>query len=328
MPAVRVALSARVHRILADALRAGALCNPAVGHVMTTWAMTLAQARAADYLELAKPRVVIMVLLTACVGFYVGATGGLDVARLGHTLVGTALAAAGALALNQYLERDLDARMERTRRRPLPDGRLDPTDALAFGTLTASAGLIYLTLTVNTLASLVTAVIIVSYLFAYTPLKQRTPLCSIVGAVPGALPPVIGVTAARGDFGIEAGVLFAILFLWQVPHSLAIARLYRDDYARAGMRLLPVVEPDGISTGQQVVVHCSALLAVALLPTFIGVSGGFYFLAALLLGILFLGYAVALATWRRAVDARRLLLASLAYLPTLLIFMVIDKPGI
>jgi protoheme IX farnesyltransferase len=229
------------------------------------------------------------------------------------------------LALNQYVERDLDACMERTRRRPLPDGRIEPTEALAFGTLTATAGLLYLTVSVNALSAFVTAVVVVSYLFVYTPLKQRSSLCSIAGAIPGALPPVIGVAAATGRLGIEAWVLFAILFLWQIPHSLAIAQLYRDDYARAGMQLLPVVEPDGGSTGRQVVLHCLALLAVGLTPTLVGLSGGVYFVAALILGLAFLGCAVALAVGQRAADARRLLLASLLYLPTLLLFMALDR---
>jgi protoheme IX farnesyltransferase len=223
------------------------------------------------------------------------------------------------------LERDLDARMDRTRRRPLPEGRIDPTAALGFGVLTTVLGLVYLTLAVNALAALVTVVIVVSYLFLYTPLKQRTSLCSVVGALPGALPPVAGFVAVRGSLSIEGCVLFAILFLWQIPHSLAIARLYRDDYARAGMRLLPVVEPDGLSTGRQVVINSLALLAVGLVPTLIGLAGGVYFLVAFALGLCLLGYAVALALWQRATDARRLLFASLVYLPVLLIFMVFDK---
>jgi protoheme IX farnesyltransferase len=279
----------------------------------------------ADYLELAKPRVVLMVLLTTAVGFYIGAAAVVDVALLARTLLGTAAAAAGVLALNQYLERDLDARMQRTRRRPLPEGRLAPTEALAFGTIMTAIGLLYLALAVDPLAALVTAVVVVTYLFVYTPLKQRTSLCSVAGALPGALPPVIGVAAATGHLGVEACVLFAILFLWQIPHSLAIARLYRDDYARAGMQLLPVVEPDGISTGHQVVVNCLALLAVALVPTLVGVSGRVYFMTALVLGIVFLGCAVALAVRQETRDARRLLFASLLYLPTLMVIMAVDR---
>jgi protoheme IX farnesyltransferase len=292
---------------------------------MTGSAITLANARLADFLELAKLRVVAMVLLTTCVGFYIGSPSVLDLSRLCHALVGTALAAAGALALNQYLERDVDARMQRTRRRPLPEGRLAPIEALAFGTLTAAAGLFYLIGSVNPLSALVAAAVVVSYLFVYTPLKQRSSLCSVVGAVPGALPPVIGVAAARANLGIEAWILFAILFLWQIPHSLAIAQLYREDYARAGVRLLPVIEPDGASTGRQVVLNSLALLAAGLTPTVVGLSGAIYFFAALLLGMGFLACAVLLAVRQRAADARRLLVASLLYLPALLLFMAFDR---
>jgi protoheme IX farnesyltransferase len=292
---------------------------------MTSSAITLANARLADFLELAKLRIVVMVLLTTFVGFYIGSPFVLDLARLCHTLVGTGLAAAGALALNQYLERDLDARMERTRRRPLPEGRLEPVEALAFGTLTAAAGLLYLTVSVNPLAALVAAAVVICYLFLYTPLKRRTSLCSVVGAFPGALPPVIGVAAATGALGIEAWLLFAVLFLWQIPHSLAIAQLYREDYARAGMQLLPVVEPDGASTGRQVVLNCMALLTVGLMPTVVGLTGGLYFFAALFLGLGFLACAILLAFRQRPADARRLLVASLLYLPMLLLFMAFDR---
>jgi heme o synthase len=281
--------------------------------------------RVLAFAELGKPRVVVMVLVTTFVGFYLGSQGLPDYFRLLPALLGTALAAAGTLALNQYVERDIDAKMRRTRLRPLPDGRLQPADALAFGAAATLAGLLYLALAVNVLTAAVTAIITVSYLFVYTPLKRRTPLCSIVGAVPGALPPLAGWTAARGSVGIEAWILFAILFLWQLPHSLAIARLYRDDYALAGIRLLPVVEPDAKSTGRQIVVNCLALLVVGLLPTLVGLTGRAYFVAALAFGGLFLGYGVAFAAARTATAARQLLFASLLYLPALLIVMALDK---
>jgi len=277
------------------------------------------------FAELGKPRVVVMVLLTTFVGFYLGSQGLTDYLRLLPTLIGTALAAAGTLALNQYIERDVDAKMHRTRQRPLPDGRLQPYDALAFGVVTTLVGLVYLALAVNTLSAAVTAFTTISYLLFYTPLKRRTPLCSIVGAVPGALPPLTGWTAARGAFGVEAWILFAILFLWQLPHSLAIARLYRDDYARAGIRLLPVVEPDSKSTGRQIVVNCLALLVVGLLPTLVGLAGPVYFVAALIFGALFLGYGVAFALARTVTAARQLLFASLLYLPATLLMMALDK---
>jgi len=281
--------------------------------------------RALDFLELTKPRVVIMVLVTTTVGFYLGSQGEPDYVSLLHTLFGTALAGGGTLALNQLLEREADAKMYRTRLRPLPDGRLQPLDALVFGALVTVGGLVYLTLTVNLLSAQVTAAIVVSYLFVYTPLKKKTSLCSIVGAIPGALPPVIGWVAARETLNLEAWVLFTIMFLWQMPHSLAIGWLYRDDYARAGFRLLPVIDPDGKSTGRQVISNCLALLAVGLIPSLIGFAGTTYFFCALALGSIFLWYGVMLALSCSQAAARRLLFASLVYLPVLLAVMAIDK---
>ncbi|MEE9173225.1 MAG: heme o synthase [candidate division NC10 bacterium] len=279
----------------------------------------------ADFLALTRPRVVLMVMITTLVGFYLASVGTPDYVRLVHTLIGLALAAGGTLALNQYLERDVDAQMERTRLRPLPDGRLQPNDARAFGVAITGAGLVYLAFFVNGLSAFVTAISVGSYLFCYTPLKLKSSLCTVVGAVPGALPPVIGWGAARGELGLGAWVLFAILFLWQIPHSLAIARLYRNDYARAGIRVLPVVEPDGGSTGRQIVSNCLALLAVGLLPTLIGLAGSVYFFGALSLGIAFLGCGIALAISRSEAAARRLLFASLVYLPVQLGLMALDK---
>lgn len=281
--------------------------------------------RLGDFLMLTKPRVVLMVLVTTTVGYYLGSSGGLDGLRLLQTLLGTALAAGGTIALNQYLERDGDALMERTRLRPLPAGRLEPTEALTFGVAIIAGGLVYLLLAVNTRTATVTALTAGSYLFLYTPLKRKTSLCTIPGAVSGALPPVIGWVAARGEFGPGAWVLLAILFLWQIPHSLAIAWVYRADYARAGIQLLPVIEPDGRSTGRQVVSHCLALLAVGLLPTLIGLAGSVYFLGALTLGMGFLACGVVLAISRSVGDARRLVVASLVYLPALLVLMALNK---
>jgi protoheme IX farnesyltransferase len=281
--------------------------------------------RVADFLELTKPRVVLMVLITAFVGFYVGSAGVPDYVRLIQMLFGTALAASGTLALNQYFERDTDAMMERTRRRPLPDGRVQPREAFWFGTVVALAGLAYLALAVNPAAAWVTAAITMSYLFCYTPMKRRSSLCMLIGAVPGALPPVIGWAAARGEFQIDAWVMFAILFLWQVPHTLAIARLYREDYARAGIQFLPVIEPDGGSTNRQIVSHSAALLAVSLLPTLLGSAGAVYFVVAFALGAGLLVSGVRLAMESTASRARRLLFASLLYLPALLLVMALDR---
>lgn len=281
--------------------------------------------RAADFLALTKPRMVLMILVTTCVGYYLGTSGVMDSLRLLHTLLGTALAAGGTLALNQFLERDLDAKMERTRLRPLPAGRLQPGEALVFGSTITVAGLLYLAIGAGGLSALVTAITVASYLFVYTPLKRRTSLCSVLGAIPGALPPVTGWVAARGDFGIGAWVLFAILFLWQLPHSLAIGWLYRTDYARADIRLLPVIEPDVRSTGRQIVSNCLALLAVGLMPTLIGLTGSLYFVGALALGMGLLACGIVLAVSRSAADARRLVFASLVYLPALLVLMALNK---
>ena len=291
--------------------------------VVSSW--VLLYKRAMDYLALTKPRVVVMVLITAFVGFYLASPGWLDWLLLCHTLVGVALASAGTLALNQYLERDLDARMRRTKERPLPEGRLQPGEALGFGVAITASGLIYLTLLVNPLSGLVTAVSVGSYLFLYTPLKQKTPLCLMVGAVPGALPPATGWVAASGQLPLEAWVLFAILFLWQIPHSLSIAVLYREDYARANFRLLPVVEPDGTNTGRHIVVHSLALLAVGLLPTSLHLAGTVYFITAFVLGVAMLVCGVMLARSHSITAARRLLFASLIYLPALLVVMAVDK---
>lgn len=280
--------------------------------------------RAVDFFELTKPRVVLMVLLTTVVGFHLGSETP-AYALLIETLIGTALAAGGTLALNQFLEREADALMERTRRRPLPDGRVQPVEALVFGLAVTLTGLLILAFRVGILSALVTAFIAMSYLLVYTPLKQRSPLCGVLGAVPGALPPVIGWAAVRGEIGVEAWVLFAILFFWQIPHTLAIARLYRDDFARAGIRFLPVVEPNGESTGRQTLSYCMALLAVSLLPTLLGFAGSFYFLVALLLGLYFLACGVGLGMARSLTAARRLLFASLIYLPVLLVVMALDR---
>ena len=280
---------------------------------------------AADLVSLTKPRVVVMVLVTTVVGYYVALSGAPDYGRLIALVVGTLLAAGGTLALNQYWERDVDALMERTRTRPLPEGRLAPLEALLFGAGLTAAGLAVLALGVGWLATLVTAATFVLYIFAYTPLKLRTSLCTIVGAVPGALPPVTGWAAARDDLALGAWVLFGILFLWQLPHTLAIGRLYQADYARAGVRLLPVIDAEGRATERQILSGCVALLAVSLLPTLIGLAGGVYFAGALLLGGSFVAFGAQQALTPSPLHARRVLLASLLYLPALLALLAFDK---
>ena len=289
--------------------------------VVVAWQAEGAWRRLSDYLALTKPRVVAMVLVTTAVGFDLGSAASLPILPLLYTLAGTAFAAGGTLALNQYMERDLDARMDRTRRRPLPEGRVHPGEALVLGCVLLVAGVALL----PPLAAVVTAAIAVTYLLVYTPLKRVSALCSLVGAIPGALPPVAGWAAARGTLGPEPWILFAIMFLWQIPHTLAIGRLYRDDYARAGIRVLPVLDGDGRATGLRAVTNCLALVPVALLPTVVGLAGAAYFLIALALGLAFLWSAVGLARGGTAADARRLLFASLVYLPVLLAAMAVDK---
>jgi len=280
---------------------------------------------ASDLLALTKPRVVLMVLITTVVGYYVGLAGAPDYGRLAALLLGTALAAGGTLALNQYWERDVDARMARTRTRPLPEGRLAPLEALLFGAGLTAAGLAVLVLGAGRLAAATVAATFVLYVFAYTPLKLRTPFCTMVGAVPGALPPVAGWAAARDDLGLGAWVLFGILFLWQLPHTLAIAQLYREDYARAGVRLLPVIDAQGRATERQILSGTLALLAVSLLPTLIGLAGGIYFTGALVLGAGFVVLGAQQALAPSLSRARRVLLASLLYLPVLLALLAFDK---
>lgn len=294
----------------------------------STAAALTAEAAAAvtDFLELTKPRVVAMVLVTTVVGFYLGAVPGqFDVVTLAWTMVGTALAAGGTLTLNQYIEREYDARMRRTANRPIPSGRVQPAAALGFGVALTSLGLLLLTVAVDPLAGLVTAATTISYLFLYTPMKRRSSLCSVVGAVPGALPPVTGWVAATGEFGAGAWLLFSILFLWQLPHSLAIAKLYADDYARAGFRLLPIIDRDGFSTERQIVNNCAALLLVGLLPTAFGIAGHLYFVSALILGVSFLWSGIAMARAGSVDAVRRVLFVSLVYLPLLLMMMAVDK---
>ena len=280
---------------------------------------------ATDLVALTKPRVLAMVLVTTLVGYDVGLTGSADYLRMIHLLIGTLLAAGGTLALNQYSERDIDAWMDRTRARPLPAGRLQPLEALLFGVALTLLGTAYLAALVGALVALVTAATAILYLFAYTPLKQRTALCTLVGAVPGALPPVAGWAAACGDVTLGAWVLFGVLFLWQLPHTLSIARLYRDDYARAGVRVLPVIDPDGASTERQIVLACVGLVTVSLLPTVIGWTGPIYLAGALALGLAFAAVGIVQALSPSARAARRVLLASLLYLPLLLGLLAFDR---
>ncbi len=278
-------------------------------------------------LELLKPRMVALILGATAAGYYLGVRQEVSGPLLAHLLGWTALVAGGTLALNQVLEREEDARMDRTRNRPIPSGRISPAAALVEGVLLVAVGLMGLALGVNPLCAAVTAAITASYLFLYTPLKQSTAFCTLWGGIPGALPPVAGWAAARGGLDFPAWVLFGILYLWQLPHALAIALRYREDYARGGMRLLPALDPTGAWVGRQAVLNCLALLGVGLLPTLIGMAGRVYFASALVLGLGFLGFAAAMAVLRTEASARRLEIFSLAYLPALLAVLALDKGG-
>ena len=275
----------------------------------------------ADFLELTKPSITLTVLISTLVGFYMGARDRLDFLLLFHCILGTGLVAGGASALNQYFERDLDARMMRTRKRPLPAGRLLPNEALAFSAVISAAGIGYLMLFVNMLTGILGAATLAAYVFIYTPLKTRTRLCTLIGALPGAAPPLMGWTAARGEIDSIALSLFAIQFLWQMPHFFAIAWVFTEDYARAGFSM----HGSSDRTGRQIIVYSCALIPVSLLPTFFGLTGMTYLLAATLLGFLYLGYGVAVALFKSNTHARRLLRVSVLYFPSLLILMMIDK---
>jgi heme o synthase len=275
--------------------------------------------------DLFKARLTTLVLLTTAVGYYAGTSGRLDLARLIHTLLGTGLLAAGAAALNQWLERDYDARMLRTQDRPLPSGHLRPQTALAVGWVSVALGLGWLALSVNALTGVIGAGTLLIYLFLYTPLKRVTTLNTLVGAVPGALPPLMGWTAAHGSLGAGGWSLFAILACWQLPHFLAIAWMYREDYARAGFVMLPVFDPKGCRTAGRAWGHALALVPVSLVPFGLHLAGYAYLVGAVVLGLVFVRTA---ARFRRQVahdTARRLFIVSILYLPLLLALMVMDK---
>jgi len=265
------------------------------------------------------------VLLTAAAGFYLGSRGGVDVGLLAQTLLGVALVAAGTNAFNQVRERDVDARMRRTERRPLPSGRVSPRAAAVFAAVISVAGVAYLALAVNLLTAGLAAFTLASYVLLYTPLKRTTTLNTLIGAVPGALPIVGGWTAAGGAIGPAVAALFWILFLWQLPHFLALAWIYREDYRRGGLAMLSVSDPDGRHTGRMALLYAMALLPVSLLPTLLGVTGALYFFGALALGLAYAGVAVALIRATTAARAWRVFLVSIVYLPALLTLMVVDK---
>ena len=275
--------------------------------------------------ELIKARLTFLVLLTTLVGFYIGYPGPLNLMLLFHAMLGTALVASGASALNQLMERDYDAKMQRTEDRPLPSGRLQPGTVLVFGGVCGGLGLVYLAVTVNLLTSLLGAITLGTYLFVYTPLKRVTTLNTVVGAIPGALPPLMGWVAARNEISGGGWALFAILFFWQLPHFLAIAWIYRDQYARAGFVMLPVVDPAGERTGRQAVSHALGLLPISLCPFVLHLAGPVYLFGAFALGLAYLWSAVQFSRQLTIPRARQLFFVSILYLPLLLGLMVFDK---
>jgi protoheme IX farnesyltransferase len=285
----------------------------------------IARPTVGDYIELTKPRLNFLVVATSAAGYYLGASGRPEVTPMVQAIVGTALVAGGAAVLNQVYERNTDALMRRTRMRPLPDRRVSVGDARIFGVALGAAGLALLAARSNLLSAALALATLVIYLTVYTPMKRRTSLATLVGAIPGALPVLIGWTASHGTISIGGASLFAIVFLWQIPHFMAIAWLYREDYAKAGFPLLPVIEPEGRRAGRQAVVYAAALLPVSLMPTLVAVSGGAYLGIALVLGVALLLLAIRFATTRTDASARWLFFGSIIYLPLIWIAMIADR---
>jgi protoheme IX farnesyltransferase len=277
------------------------------------------------YVVLTKPDVTFLVVITTVAGFYLASPAHLDWVLLMHTLLGTTLVGAGTAAMNQYVERDMDALMRRTSARPLPTGLLQPRDVLIFGLVTIVVGAAWLALAVNLLSCLLALATTVLYLGIYTPLKTRTTLATAVGAFPGAIPPLIGWAAARGSLSTGAWVLFGILFFWQFPHFMAIAWMYREDYARAGIKMLPTVDPSGDATFAQIVSTSAVLVLVSLLPAVIGMAGIHYFFGALVLGMILLQVSLWANRHRTNVRAKWLMHATVAHIPILLAWMIFDK---
>ena len=279
---------------------------------------------ASDFVALTKPRLNLLVVLTSAAGYYLGSTTPVSLLAMAPSVCGTALVAGGAAVLNQVYERQTDALMRRTRLRPLPDGRVGSSEAAAFGIVLSAAGLALLTLFANGVAALLALATLVVYLVVYTPMKRRSSAATLVGAVPGALPPLIGWAASHGSVTTGGWTLFGIVFLWQIPHFMAIAWMYRDDYRSAGFPMLPVVEPDGRRTGRQALIYAAALLPVSLAPAFTGVSGWIYFGVALALGAALLVLAARFAATRSETAARWLFFGSITYLPLIWAAMVLD----
>jgi len=298
--------------------------KPARAHVAHAVAHTEGSSVVSDYISLTKPRLNFLVVLTSAAGYYLGSIATPDVWKMAQAVIGTTLVAGGSAVLNQVYERDTDARMRRTRMRPLPDGRVGVADATIFGLVLAASGLGILGFSANWVAGALAFATLAIYLLVYTPMKRTSTLSTLVGAVPGALPAVIGWSAARGDVAIGGWTLFAIVFLWQIPHFMAIAWMYRDDYRNAGFPMLPVVEPDGLRTGRQALLYSFALVPVSLGPSIVGLAGWAYFWLALVLGAVLLALSASFARQRTDRAARTLFFASIIYLPLIWAVMVLD----
>lgn len=278
-----------------------------------------------DYLQLTKPRITWLILMSTGIGFFFGVEETWGWLVLLHTIIGTGLIASGTAALNQWMERDADARMKRTCKRPLPSGTIHPQNAFWFAVALSALGFVELWFGANPLTAGLGIFTLTSYLFVYTPMKRRTPHSTTVGAIPGAMPPVIGFAAARGELTLEALALFGILFLWQFPHFYAIAWLYREDYGRAGIRMLPVVDPSGERTARQILITAVLLIPVSLMPAWLGMTGAWYLAGATLLGLTYLWYGFRIGRERTMVSARHVLLTSIAYLPILYALLLADR---
>lgn len=280
--------------------------------------------KAAAYLELTKPRIAFMLVLTSAAGFYLGAKGGFDFGLFTHSVIGITLLAFGVATLNQFIERRTDALMERTMNRPIPSGKVTPTEALIFGLILTISAEIYLATLVNPLTAALGLVVIIGYVLLYTPLKTKTSASTAIGAIPGALPPLMGWTSSANEITLGAWILFALLFLWQFPHFLAIAWMYREQYAKAKILMLPVVEPSGKLTAQQIVLFTIMLLPISITPFFIGLTGWVYLVGASVLGVWFLYESIQTARAKTVEKARRLLLVSVLYLPVIFALMVFN----
>lgn len=281
--------------------------------------------RLAAFAELTKPRIAVMLVLTAAAGFYIASASRFDAILFFHSMTGILLLAFGVAALNQAMEKRTDALMERTAGRPLPSGRVSPLEAWIFGGLLSAFAILQLGVFVNQLTAVLGVIVIVGYVFLYTPLKTRTTASTAIGAIPGAMPPLMGWTSVSGEITLGAWALFAFLFLWQFPHFLAIATMYRDEYKRAGILMLPVVESDGRITARQIVMFAMMTVVVSLAPFFLGIAGWVYLAAAAVLGIWFMAASVKAAISKDVPTSRKLLLASVAYLPLVMLALVIDK---